>query len=248
MLDGFGDVPLCVELDIDSYDGPWPEIARFRDASGWVQVSEIKLFAGEEVHATTVVAACDEYGAPHEDWYAPRLLRMAVSNPQPCHFDFPGTLGALRGQLAKAFERQCARDGNKALQAVDELCAGQIARIEALTDQHLRAADVQIAELRRRRRMLAHTPDERSTLDAVIAEIEEDQRRTLDWQDEQRGVQRAWAEGQERRLMRRFRPRREIEILYTLHWHARPLRRYFTWDWTEIGHDIGDHVPDTRWI
>lgn len=134
MLDGFGDVPLCVALDIDSYDGPGREIARFRDASGWLQVSDIKLFTGEEIHATTVVAACDEYGAPHEDWYATRLLQMAVSNPQPCHFEFPGRLGALRGQLAKAFERQCARDCNKALQAVDELCAGQIARIEALTD------------------------------------------------------------------------------------------------------------------
>lgn len=75
MLDGFGDVPLCVALDIDSYDGPGREIARFRDASGWLQVSDIKLFTGEEIHATTVVAACDEYGAPHEDWYATRLFK-----------------------------------------------------------------------------------------------------------------------------------------------------------------------------
>lgn len=96
--------------------------------------------------------------------------------------------------------------------------------------------------------MLAHTPDERSTLDAVIAEIEENRRRTHDWQDEQRGVQRVWAEGEERRLIRRFSSRREVEILYTLHWHASPLRRYFTWDRTDIGQAVGDHMSDARWI
>jgi len=75
MLDGFGFYPLRIEIDLDSYDGPWTHVARFRNRSGWLLVAQaIVSIDHGEVASYPVVVACDEYGEPVPDFMAPNLL------------------------------------------------------------------------------------------------------------------------------------------------------------------------------
>ena len=58
MLDGFGQAPVCLELDLDSYEGPWAHVERFRGRSGWLVVAEARVStAGAEWTSLPAAAA-----------------------------------------------------------------------------------------------------------------------------------------------------------------------------------------------
>ena len=52
MLHGFGLYPVSLQIDVDSYDGDWRHVARFRNRSGWLAVAEAEIWTGNELCAT----------------------------------------------------------------------------------------------------------------------------------------------------------------------------------------------------
>lgn len=51
MFAEFGQAPLCLELDIDSYDGPWQHVSRFRRGTGWLMVAKCTI----QIHAVSAL-------------------------------------------------------------------------------------------------------------------------------------------------------------------------------------------------
>ena len=64
MFAEFGQAPICLELDIDSYDGPWQHVARFRRGSGWLMVAECAIQSEHDILTARLVAACDDHENP----------------------------------------------------------------------------------------------------------------------------------------------------------------------------------------
>ena len=84
MLEEFRQAPLCMELDLDTYEGHWSHVARFRGRSGWLIGANATLESATEIYRTTIVAACDEQEQPIPAFQAAHLLgasARAVGRP-----------------------------------------------------------------------------------------------------------------------------------------------------------------------
>ena len=219
MLDGFGCYPLCIEIDLDSYDGSWTHVARFRNRSGWLLVARATVSVDwVEVADYPIVVACDEYGEAIPDFMAPNLLACACSIPQLCDDFPPEELELQMGEQRNAIRKQWMRDTYSEFAALDEQASRDIENVEGEVAAKLRVADRQIADLGRRRRMLDVNDDARSIFDAVIAEIETYQDSLVEWLAVRRDELRKHYEALEKKLSRKVRPHIAIEPLYQVSW------------------------------
>ena len=219
MLDGFGCYPLCIEIDLDSYDGSWTHVARFRNRSGWLLVARATVSVDwVEVADYPIVVACDEYGEAIPDFMAPNLLACACSIPQLCDDFPPEELELQLGVQRNAIRKQWMRDTYSEFAALDEQASRDIENVEGEAAAKLRVADRQIADLGRRRRMLDVNDDARSIFDAVIAEIETYQDSLVEWLAVRRDELRKHYEALEKKLSRKVRPHIAIEPLYQVSW------------------------------
>ena len=219
MLDGFGCYPLCIEIDLDSYDGSWTHVARFRNRSGWLLVARATVSVDwVEVADYPIIVACDEYGEAIPDFMAPNLLACACSIPQLCDDFPPEELELQLGEQRNAIRKQWMRDTYSEFAALDEQASRDIENVEGEVAAKLRVADRQIADLRRRRRMLDVNDDARSIFDAVIAEIETYQDSLVEWLAVRRDELRKHYEALEKKLSRKVRPHIAIEPLYQVSW------------------------------
>lgn len=168
----FGQAPLCLELDLSTYDGHWSHVARFRDGRGWLIGATVTLESATEVYTADIAVACDEWDNPVPSFQAANLLNCSWSDMGPCHIQPPEILDDLLCEEEGRVYAQWQRETNRALQrhilATDE----HIAAIERSTrienDRRLR----QIADLRRRRRLAGPATDAGMALDAIIAELD----------------------------------------------------------------------------
>ena len=219
MLDGFGCYPLCIEIDLDSYDGSWTHVARFRNRSGWLLVARATVSVDwVEVADYPIIVACDEYGEAIPDFMAPNLLACACSIPQLCDDFPPEELELQLGEQRNAIRKQWMRDTYSEFAALDEQASRDIENVEGEVAAKLRVADRQIADLRRRRRMLDVNDDARSIFDAVIAEIETYQDSLVEWLAVRRDELRKHYEAWQKKLSRKVRPHIAIEPLYQVSW------------------------------
>ena len=225
MLDGFGIAPVSVIFDLDSYDGPWTHVHRFRDRSGWLMVAEARLECGDEWMRTTLVAACDEWGEPVPGFIASNLLACACSHPQPCHEEPPEALDDILCEEEGALILRWQRDTNRDLAELAESVDRRIASIEAATRMFIDAGERQVAELRRRRRIPGLTPEARSIFDTVIADIEAESDSALERLASRRRAIRARAEAAEEALFSRSTVEIEVTPLYTVQWAGRGTMR-----------------------
>lgn len=220
MIDGFGCYPLCIEIDLDSYDGPWTHVARFRRRSGWLLVANAAVSIDyAEVASYPVVVACDEYGEAIPDFMAPNLLACACSHPQLCNEFPPDELEEQLELQSYPIRRRWMRETNSDFAELDARASRDIEEVEGQTAAKLKLCDRQIADLRRRRRMLGPIDEARSIFDSVIAEIEMHQVALLDWLDIRRSELRRNYDSLESELFRRMRPLISFEQLYRLNWH-----------------------------
>lgn len=220
MLHGFGQAPVCLELDLDSYDGPWTHVERFRGQSGWLVVAEAHVSAGDDEWTTSIVAACDDHGDRVPAFMAPNLAACACSLPAPCNEIPPDALEELLGEAAHELKLKWLRDGNAALARLAESTAEQIAVAESRTRAVIEEIDRRIADLQRRRRMLGMADAARAVFhDAIVAFELEREMETEQLTAQQRRMRRA-IDNEERALIRRTGVHVTVEPLYHVRWSA----------------------------
>lgn len=219
MLDGFGQAPVCIELNLDSYDGPPSHVARFRNRRGWVMVAEATLTADGKRHPISLVVGCDEWGEEIPAWQAAHLLDCACSMPQPCDEYAPAVLEAIVQREGGEAKRRWLRENDHALHTLAETVEANVAaeerRAHALIDRTLTVID----DLRRRRRSPLLTADNRVAIDEAISSLEIGIEAALHNLGGERDRLRAAAAARERELLRRGAIRIEIEPGYIVSWH-----------------------------
>jgi hypothetical protein len=250
MLDGFGFAPVCLEIDLTSYDGPAHHVARFRNSWGWLVMADATILSSHGDERTTIAAACDEHGNALPVFMADNLLACACSRPQPCFEDLPDEIESALESERLALQSRWLRDNDRGLRILAEDVADRIASIEGRARQSDEATEHQIADLRRRRRMPGLTPEARGIFGAIIQELEHEQEAALTRLTDKRDALRKQVRDAERSLLTRTRVNVTTELLYTVQWHARPLHR-----WIEVGYrdhslgqgaDLSDFLPGLR--
>lgn len=220
MLEEFCQAPLCLELDLDSYEGDWSHVARFRGRSGWILAANATLESATDIFRTTIVAACDEQDHPIPAFQAAHLLECTWSDLRPCSERPPEILDELLCEEEGRVYARWQRENNVALRqhlnAIDDQIAAVEAGARVATDRLLR----QIDELRRRRRLPGLTVEARSIFDTLIAEIEAENDRTFEWSRERVAQIRAEAERREEGLWQGEDVLIEVEPLYLIAWRA----------------------------
>jgi hypothetical protein len=212
--------PVCIELDLDSYDGDWRHVARFRGRSGWLTVAEAQLSTRRYEWNTTLVAACDEWGNPVPTYMAPNLLACACSLPEPCDELPPTELEQIINSEKSEIKRRWVRENNKALKELEADTYDEIVGLEADAKRRIATRDAAIADLRRRRRMPLATLEERAILGELISELEREQEAIADALASQRATLREHVAVKERELMRRLEIKVSVEPLYYVNWRS----------------------------
>ncbi|WP_294289606.1 hypothetical protein [uncultured Sphingomonas sp.] len=240
MLDGFGQAPVCIELDLDSYEGPWTHVERFRGRSGWLVVAEAQVSTADTDWNTTLVAACDDYGEPVPHFLAPNLLACACSYPKPCREYPPNVLNDLLDEAAHELRLGWLRENNASLLNLSRAAGERIASLEAATRAAVDDADRRIADLRRRRRLPGVSLHAIGVFDDTITAIEVNREDSLHRLAEQRAQVRRTVEEQELALLRRSSVRVTWEPLYHVSWVTAG----------HVGEDelaVRDHVANARY-
>lgn len=220
MLDGFGQAPVCLELDLNSYDGPWTHVERFRGRSGWLLLGEACLVSENDEWTTTIVAACDDYGDPVPVFMAPNLMACACSLPAHCDELPPDDLDDLLDEAAHELQLQWLRDSNVALARLAQAAGDRIAAIEKRAKAALEILDQQVMDLQRHRRMLSLSDHARSVFDDAIVSLELEREIAMDGLSAKRQRARTAIEREELALLNRAAVSVTVEPLYHVRWSA----------------------------
>lgn len=229
MLDGFGLAPVCIEFDLDSYEGPWTHVERFRGRSGWLVVAEAEVTSAGGGGDTTLVAACDDHLDPVPSFMAPNLLACGCSLPGECDEYPPEDLEELLADAAEELKVQWLRGSNAGLAQLTEATFARIAEMEGQVARRIDALEYQIADLRRRRRMPGGSEAERALLQDIIGEFEQERDAIVEQLASDRARLRQQVEREERALIATTRVRVSVAPLYHVRWSAR-ARRHADWE------------------
>lgn len=250
MLDGFGLAPVCVDLDLDSYDGDWRHVARFRGRSGWLSVVEAQLRTSRHEWNTTIVAACDEFGDPVPSFMAPNLLACACSLPEPCSEYPPAVLDHIIDAERAELKRRWLREHNVTLKQLSVDTARTVEVLEAEAKHRIALREAGIADLRRRRRMPTATHEERAILTQLIEELETEQETIAETLAFARNELRSLVDRKEREILARTEIRVVVEPLYYVSWHGSSSVHGPATDLTEVVRSLSREtsyfVPSAR--
>jgi len=219
MLDGFGQAPVCIELDLDSYDGPWTHVERFRNRRGWLMVANAVMTAPDGQHEFGMVVGCDEWGEAIPAWQAAHLLDCACSLPQPCDEYAPSVLEVIAQREAREVKLRWLRENNRDLLTLAQTVEAAVAAEEHRTSDLLDRTLANVDDLRRRRRSPLLTADNRVAIDEAIASLEIGVEAALHNLEVERGRIRSQAADKERQLLQRAAVSVEIEPAYVVSWH-----------------------------
>ena len=222
MLHGFGLYPVSLQIDIDSYDGDWRHVARFRNRSGWLAVAEAEIWTGNELCATLpIIVGCDEHEDEIPAFIAANLLGCATSYPEPCYEFAPPALDELLDGQKAEVRKRWLRENVAAIAAIHEHAEQALLEVETKVAIQTRKSDKAIARLRRQLRFLPLDDPSRALLAEAIAEEEEWQDRIIDWLGQRREELRRHYDALERKASKGLRPKIEVETLYLINWHHR---------------------------
>ncbi|NBB40109.1 MULTISPECIES: hypothetical protein [Sphingomonadaceae] len=220
MLYGFGSAPVCVELDLDSYDGPWTHVERFRGRSGWLVVAEAEVMSDGTGCMTSIVAACDDHLEAVPTFMAPNLLACACSLPVECDEYPPDELDDLLAEAARELKLRWLRDNNAALAKLTDAALTKIGELEGRARRDIDGLDYRIADLRRRRRMSGVTDAARDILEETILAMEHQRDAITERLARRRAQLRLTVDREERVLIARARVNVAVEPLYFVRWSA----------------------------
>jgi hypothetical protein len=229
MLDGFGLYPVSLQVDIDSYDGDWRHVARFRNRTGWLAVAEAEVWSGHDLCATLpIVAGCDENEEEIPSFIAANLLACASSYPEPCLEVVPEVLDELLETARADVRKRWLRENIATIAAIHEEAEEALHDLESKVAVQSRKSEKAIAQLRRQRRFLQDEDPQRAALAEAIAREEAWQDHLVEWLTEQRERLRAHYDALERKASKGLRPRIVIDLLYVVNWRHTPNVDSFT--------------------
>jgi len=240
MLHSFGLYPVSLLIDIDSYDGDWRHVARFRNRSGWLAVAEAEIWSGNDLCTTLpIIVGCDEHEGEIPAFIAANLLGCATSYPEPCYEFAPLVLDDLLDVQRAEVRKRWLRENVAAIAAIHEQAEQALLEVETKVAVQTRKSDKAIARMRRQRRFLPTDDPRRALLADAIAEEEEWQDRMIDWLGARRDELRRHYDALERKASKGLRPRLAVELLYVVNWRHQPAPTIETRDiWDEVRRDI----------
>ncbi|ALH83127.1 hypothetical protein [Sphingopyxis macrogoltabida] len=222
MLHGFGVYPVSLQIDIDSYEGDWRHVARFRNRSGWLAVAEAEIWTGNELCATLpMIVGCDENEDEIPAFIAANLLDCATSYPKPCYELAPPALDDLLDGQKADVRKRWLRENVASIAAIHEQADQALLEVETKVAVQTRKSDKAIARMRRQLRFLPLDDPGRALLAEAIAEEEEWQDRIIDWLGERREELRRHYDVLQHKASKGLRPRIEVDTLYLINWHHR---------------------------
>lgn len=221
MFAEFGQAPLCLELDLDSYDGPWQHVARFRRGSGWLMVAECTIQSEHDILTARLVAACDEREHPVPAFQAHHLTQCDWINPTYCDELPPDILDDLICEEEGALIARWHREKNSALAEAFENHEARIAELEGRVQPITARNEAQIAELRQRRRHPDATPEMRLAMRQIIDELDSENDELIAEMAETRATLREQAAEFEETLWAREDLLIEVSPVHVIRWTAR---------------------------
>jgi GcrA cell cycle regulator len=217
----FGQSPKYLDLDLDSYEESWTHIAAFRGQSGWLLVARATIQSEHDLLRTTLVAACDENETPIPAWRAMHLTQCRWDRLDHCYEEPPEILDDLLCEEEGAFYARWQREMNTGLAALYDRAQRNIEALEARATARTREVDLQIADLRRRRRMADASDEARATITEIIAELETEHDQAITHLSRQRSALRQEADATEEALWQRTDILIEVEPLCLVRWRAK---------------------------
>ncbi|MBV1692049.1 hypothetical protein KRR38_31370 [Novosphingobium sp. G106] len=220
MFPEFGQAPLSLDIDLDSYEGSWTHVAAFRGGSGWLHVARATIQSEHDMLRADLIAACDHQGSAIPSWRAMHLTECVWSRLEPCFDEPPAILDDLLCEEEGSFYARWQRETNAELALLFDRAQRRIEVLEANATARTRAVERQISDLRRRRRMPECSIEARIALGAVIADLESESDAAAASLADQRTMLRRQADAAEEALWQRTDLLIEIEPRITVRWRA----------------------------
>ncbi len=221
MFTEFGPAPLCLELDFDSFDGPPHWVARLRKKSGWLMVAKATIQSEHDILTEKLVVACDEQETPIPSFKAVNLIHCGWINPTYCDELPPDILEDLICEEEGALIARWHREKNTALAEAFEDQEARIAELEGRVRSMIERNELQIAELRQRRRHPDATPDMRVAMRQIIEELDAENDELLAEMAETRATIREQSAEFEESLWARDDLLIEVSPLHVVRWKAK---------------------------
>ena len=252
MFAEFGQAPLCLELDIDSYDGPWQHVSRFRRGTGWLIVAKCTIQSEHDILTGHLVAACDQHEHAIPSFQAKHLTECDWINPTYCDELPPEFLDDLICEEEGALLARWHREKNSALAEAFEDQEARIAELEGRVQSVIARNEHRIGELRQRRRHPDATPDMRRAMGEIIRELDEENDELLAEMAETRLAIREQADAFEEALWSREDLLIEVTPMHVVRWSAKsrsypdvPARRkQYATDWMPACGRTGGSSPE----
>jgi hypothetical protein len=233
MFAEFGQNPVSLDLDFETYEDSWKHVAIFRGGSGWLLTAKATIQSEFDLLRETLVVACDDRGNAYPVWRARHLTQCSWSNLDYCYEEPPEILDDLLCEEEGAFYARWQRAMNADLALLHEKSQRSLDALEERFRSQTKTVESQIADLRRRRRLALSSVDARLALSAIISDLEAESEQALGWYMDQRSALRREAEAVEEALWQRSDVLIEIETLFIARWRdacpapeSRPAR---TW-------------------
>lgn len=221
MFPEFGQTPKSLELDLDSYEESWTHIAAFRGQSGWLRIARATIQSAHDLLRADLIVACDDHETPIPAWRAVHLTQCRWDRLDHCYEEPPEILDDLLCEEEGAFYARWQREMNTGLAALYDRAQRNIEALEARSAARIRALDRQIADLRRRRRMVDASDDARAMFTDIIAELEAEHDGAIARLARQRSALRREADAAEEALWQRTDVLIEVEPLCLVRWRAK---------------------------
>lgn len=198
-------------------------MAAFRGNSGWLVMARATIQSEHDLLRATLIAACDEQYNPIPSWRAVHLTQCRWNRLNHCTEEPPDILDDLLCEEEGAFYARWQREMNTDLAALYDDGQRAIESLEARATARAREVDAQIADLRRRRRLLDTTDDAYATITEIIAELESQADQEMARLAQRRAVLRRNAEATEEALWQRTDVLIEVEPMCVVRWRGHSI-------------------------
>lgn len=224
MMAEFGQAPMSLKLDLNTYEDSPTHIAAFRRRSGWLMMAKATIQSEEHLLSEKLIVACFDHGEPIPSWRAVHLTQCQWHDLEECGEEPPELLDDLLCEQEGALYLRWQRETNRELAELHDRTERQLEILEARTRKRLRLIDRQIAELRRRRRHPDASPEERLALSAIIEELDAESEGVTTGLIERRRKILSRSEAAEESMWQREDILFEVEPLCVIQWRAGKLR------------------------
>ena len=171
-----------------------------------------------------LIAACDDYEAPIPAWRATHLTQCRWDRLDHCYEEPPEILDDLLCEEEGAFYARWQREMNTGLAALYDRAQRNMEALEARATVRTREVDLQLADLRRRRRMADASDEARAMFTEIIAELEAEHDQAITQLARHRAALRREADATEEALWQRTDVLIEVETLCLVRWRAKHNR------------------------